>query len=124
MYAGVVRYEFDPKRLDDLERLWDAHVVPIARQSPGHRGGFLLLDHDSGRALGIGLWDSAREARAFQDSGALHRALEPLRELLRDEPSRAVYEVVSAGGPGLTLHAGDEAHESRAVIRPQSPVGL
>jgi hypothetical protein len=80
--------ETEPDRIADVARVVREIVHPGIRDEPGYVGYIVLGDRESGRALGVTLWESepAREAsdakarqirpRVEQETGGSMRAVE------------------------------------------------
>ena len=58
MYARVTRLESSPGQVDDGIRMVNEQVIPTAKALAGFTGAYFLADRESGRLLGITLWDS------------------------------------------------------------------
>ena len=67
MYAGVVAVQVLPGRMDEAIQVYRDSVVPAARQQRGYRAHYLLTDHESGKCISIGLWET--EADMTGDQG-------------------------------------------------------
>jgi len=57
MWARVARYEVEPERLDAAVEGFDKAANALA-DLRGTRGGYLLVDRESGEALTVTLWES------------------------------------------------------------------
>ncbi len=69
MCARVNFLETAPDRIDDVERVVREIVHPGIRGEPGYAGYMVLGDRETGRALGVTLWES-EEGREASDSTA------------------------------------------------------
>jgi quinol monooxygenase YgiN len=88
--------ETEPDRIDDVTRVVRDVVHPGIRDEPGYVGYIVLGSRESGKALGVTLWESeeAREAsdtkarqirpRVEQETGGTMRAVEPYEVLFFD----------------------------------------
>ena len=69
MVSRVNFLEVQPDRIDDVARVVHDVVHPGIRGESGYIGYIVLGDRETGRALGITLWDS-EEARKASDAKA------------------------------------------------------
>jgi hypothetical protein len=90
--AGLARYQFDPRRADEVVAAWETGLLAAARQWPGFVEGRLLLDRAAGQALAFGVFAS-KAADAFGASEAFRAADARLASLLLAPPVREEYEV-------------------------------
>jgi hypothetical protein len=58
MHAHVTTMETSPARLDDAIRFFREQVLPKLRQMDGFEGFFALSDRQSGKLLGVTLWEN------------------------------------------------------------------
>jgi quinol monooxygenase YgiN len=85
--------EAPPERIDDVARVARDIVHPGIREERGYVGYIVLGDRETGRALGVTLWES-REAREASDATA--RQIRPRVEQETGGTMRAVngYDVL------------------------------
>ncbi len=57
MYARVTTLEASPDRVDDATRHVRDQVLPQLQQQEGFKGLIALGDRQSGKVLGVALWD-------------------------------------------------------------------
>ncbi|HEY5660647.1 MAG TPA: hypothetical protein VIR59_07660 [Gaiellaceae bacterium] len=93
MFSRVNFLQTTPERLPDVARVVRYVVHPGISGEPGYAGYIVLGNHETGRALGVTLWDSggAREA-----SDARARQIRPIVERETGGTMEAVeqYEVL------------------------------
>jgi antibiotic biosynthesis monooxygenase len=70
MFSRVNLLQTTPERLPDVARVVRDVVHPGISGEPGYAGYIVLGNHDTGRALGVTLWESG-EAREASDARAL-----------------------------------------------------
>ena len=88
MYARVTRAMYEPERTEDAARYVREEVMPRMQGQSGFKGFYQLIDRQSGRALGISLWESREAMEATAEmarqmrSGAVGRgaSVEPTAE--------------------------------------------
>jgi quinol monooxygenase YgiN len=93
MVSRVNFLETTPERMDDVARVVREIVHPGISEEPGYMGYIVLGDRESGKALGVTLWESAEEREA---SDAKARQIRPRVEEGTGGTMRAVerYEVL------------------------------
>ncbi len=68
MHARVSIFEGSPDELDEGLRQAREQVLPRARQMDGFKGLIALGDRQSGKTLGITLWESEEAMRASEEA--------------------------------------------------------
>ena len=68
MYARVSIFEGSPEHMDDSLRQAREQVLPRAKQMEGFMGMIALGDRQSGKTLGITLWESEEAMRASEEA--------------------------------------------------------
>ena len=93
MVSRVNRLQTTPERLADVARVVADVVHPGIRDEPGYVGYIVLGDPETGRALGVTLWES-EEMRELSDAKA--RQIRPRVEEATGGTMEAVdnYEVL------------------------------
>lgn len=66
MHAQVTTIETSPAKIDDTLRHVREQILPELKQLEGFKGFMTLSDHQSGRLLGVTLWESEE---AVQSTG-------------------------------------------------------
>lgn len=64
MYARVVTVHIQPDRLDEVIAVYRDSISPAAKKQKGQRGGYLLTDRETGKALSIALWETKADMEA------------------------------------------------------------
>jgi hypothetical protein len=70
MYARVNTFEGAVDRIDDGVRDIQERIVPWARETDGCKGAIALVDRESGKTIGITLWESQEAMLASETSAA------------------------------------------------------
>jgi quinol monooxygenase YgiN len=70
MYARVTTLEASPDKIDDATRHVRDQVLPQLQQQDGCKGLIALGDRQSGKMLGIALWESEEALRATEETAA------------------------------------------------------
>ena len=67
MHAQVTTMETSPARLDDAIRFFREQVLPQLRQMEGFEEFIALSDQQSGKLLGVVLWENEERMRSLED---------------------------------------------------------
>lgn len=70
MYARVTTLEASPDRMDDATRHVRDQILPQLQQQDGFKELIALGDRQSGKVLGIALWESEEALRATEETAA------------------------------------------------------
>ncbi len=104
MFARVAMYEqIDVENWEPVAKWFEEHGEELNQRLTGYQGSMTLLDRESARVVGIGLYDTeanAREVDALMDQGPPSEMPEDLQEILMrgTRSHRGVYEVVQSDG--------------------------
>jgi hypothetical protein len=77
MYARVTTLGASPDRVDDATRHVRDQVLPQLQQQEGFKWLITLGDRQSGKVLGIALWESEEALRATEETAARLRGGTP-----------------------------------------------
>jgi hypothetical protein len=104
MYARVVTGQYQSGKIDEGLQIFLNSILPAARQQPGYQGAMALVDRTTGKAITIGLRETAADMQAMETSGYLQEQFAKVMPLLAGAPVVEVYEVsiqeVQKGGTG------------------------
>lgn len=92
MYARVFGSHLVPGGADKAAAIWRDKVAPIAKQSKGFKGAYLMGDRETGMGLTITLWETKEDADAMNASLAQTQAL--FKDLFAEQPTLETYEVL------------------------------
>ncbi len=97
MYARVMSGQIGPGDLDRFNRMIRDTVIPRAEKLDGFAGGYWLAERETGRVLGITMFESEQ---ALHDSQAKADSIrrEASRSAGLPEPTFRVYEVIASVG--------------------------
>ena len=68
MHARVTRFKGDPGRADEGIRNIEDNVIPNAKKLGGFKGGYWLLDRETGAGFGVTLFESEAALQASEDA--------------------------------------------------------
>jgi len=93
----------DVDNWEPVARWFEEHADELSQGLPGYLGAMTLLDREDARVVGIGLYDTAANARAvdaIMDQGAPSNMPEDLQEILMrgTRSYRGAFEVVQSDG--------------------------
>ena len=97
MYARVASGELNPGDVEKFVGMVRDRIVPGAQKLGGFKGGYWLADRESGRVLGITLFESEADLRASQAQADRMRD-EASRQAGLTPPSFTTYEVIASVG--------------------------
>jgi hypothetical protein len=92
MYARVNTFEGSADRFDEGIRDLEERIVPWIREVDGGKGAIALVDRESGKIIGITLWEDQDKMLASESEAAGLRA--GSAEVLGGAPRVERYEVV------------------------------
>lgn len=72
--ARATKFEGSPDKIKDLIKYTNENVIPSAKKIPGLKGGYWLIDRQSGKGFSLTLFESAAAVRASEDSAAKIRS--------------------------------------------------
>ena len=73
MYARVTTLEGPPEKIDDATRHVRENLLPQLQQQDGFKGFIALGDRQSGKLLGVVLWESEEALRASEEAASRMR---------------------------------------------------
>lgn len=73
MYLRVTRVQSPPDAIAKGIAYFQEKVVPAAKETAGNAGAVLLVDHKTGAAVGITLWETAQALGASEQMGITTR---------------------------------------------------
>jgi quinol monooxygenase YgiN len=92
MFTAMMEYTFKPEFLDDACKLWEDHVLSIAKQQKG----FVRLQFytkPDGSALALGTWETKEDAQAFMATGVFKDLLEKLTDKTAELPKHQTWDL-------------------------------
>lgn len=74
MHARSAVIEMSPDKIDDAVKFWNDEQIPKYRRQDGYKGFTLLVNRESGKALGVSFWESEDALLASDELGKQARA--------------------------------------------------
>ncbi len=74
MFARITTFEGRPERVAEFRHAMEEHVLPALRRLPGFQGVLFLADQESGKVLGVALWETEESMRDSEESAYWFRA--------------------------------------------------
>ncbi len=81
MYCLAMRYQAEPKNLDEIARIIKDEVVPLVSRQPGFKGVYLLTK-PSGIFMILNMWDTEEQANAWPQNPQNQEIAARIRALL------------------------------------------
>lgn len=92
-YARVLTSTAQLSKMDEGMQIVRDSVLPTARQQPGFKGGFWLLDRSTGKVMAITFWTTEADLLASEASGYYQAQIAKVAPVLATQVVREVYEV-------------------------------
>jgi heme-degrading monooxygenase HmoA len=93
MYARVVTVSIQPDRLDEMINVFRDSIKPASKQQKGNRGGYLLTDRKTGKAISIAFWETEADMAAGETSDYLREQIAKVASAFTAAPITEHYEV-------------------------------
>jgi heme-degrading monooxygenase HmoA len=71
MHARLNIRQILPGKVDEFLSTFQRTVAPDVRQRQGYKGGLLLTDRSTGKAISLTLWETEADMRAVEVKGLL-----------------------------------------------------
>lgn len=94
MYARVTHFSTEPAKLGEGIRRINESIIPWAKQVPGFKGGYWLVDRKSGKGFGVTLFES-EEALLSSEASAKRQRDQTAASGVAQPTDVEVYEVVA-----------------------------
>ena len=94
MHARLTTAVAQPGKVDEIVSIFRDSIVPAEKQQKGFKGGFMLIDRNTGKGINISLWETEADMMAGEASGWLDEQRANVAPLLADTPTREHYEVM------------------------------
>jgi heme-degrading monooxygenase HmoA len=93
MFARLTITQMKADKIQQGINLYKESVVPGVKSQKGFRGGYLLTDVKTCKAISISLWDSEDDAVATETSGFYQEQLGKFKDIFAAPPTKEGYEV-------------------------------
>ena len=97
MFARLVRFEVNIDKINEVIDIYKNSVVPSTKSDKGRKKGYLLIDRNSGKGIGLSMWETETDAIANEKSGKHQEQLNKFKDIFTAPPVREGY-VVSVQG--------------------------
>jgi hypothetical protein len=64
MFARVTTNTLKPEKIEDAISSFRKRVEPVAKTMAGFKGSYFLVDHKTGKIVGIAFWDTLADLEA------------------------------------------------------------
>jgi len=93
MYARVVTVNIQPDKLDEAIQIFRDSISPAAKQQKGNKGGYLLTDPKTGKAISIAFWETEANMIAGDANDYLREQIAKVASTFAAAPVTEHYEV-------------------------------
>ncbi|MHB8895065.1 MAG: antibiotic biosynthesis monooxygenase family protein [Candidatus Geothermincolia bacterium] len=94
MYARVLRFTVDPKRIEEGIEVYTDGYVPEAKQQKGFLEAMLLGDRETGKGMTLSIWESEADAKATEQSGFLQQVIAKFAGFFTEAPTIEGFEIM------------------------------
>ena len=95
MHARATIAHYHPGTQDEATAILRDIMLPQAREQQGFKGALILNDVIMNKAIIITLWETEADLEASQPPAEIMDAIERLGQLLTDQTTQGVYNVVA-----------------------------
>jgi hypothetical protein len=93
MHASVHIATAQPGKLDEAIKIVRDSILPAAKKQKGFKGQFFLTDYNTGKGIGIDLWNTEADMAAAEASANYLEQLAKLRPIVAGPGTMEHYEV-------------------------------
>ena len=86
MYARVTTIYLRVKHMEDAIKVYEESIIPAAKQQPGFKKAFFLINRNAGKFLSVTIWESIDFALQNQKSGYYQAQIDKFDEFMVDKP--------------------------------------
>ena len=97
MFARMAVYQVKKDKLDEGAKHFKEVIIPEAKNQKGYQYSYLLADKETGKVVGLILYDSEEDALNREQSEEYRKSHAPIADFLTAPPIREGYEVVAQG---------------------------
>jgi len=99
MFARVTYVQAPIDKVEEGLKLWRENVLPVTKNREGFRGVFSLVDHETGKAVSVTLWEMERDLIASTEAEYHQQAVEKYSEYFAGAHEPENYEMYFFEGP-------------------------
>ena len=92
MSMVITTIEVKPENMDEFVRIWSEGSTDV-KSFKGFKQGYLLTNRNLGKAVIVGLWETAPDAAAFSNSSLFQTVMGKLKPLGTNQPTREFFEI-------------------------------
>ncbi len=95
MFASVTTGRIHSDKWDEVSKLLEEEVKPLAQNQKGFINGYVLRLPGTDDSMTFVLWETEADALASAEpGGAFREAIGKIAHTLADQPERKIYEVI------------------------------
>ena len=95
MFARLVSCQGRKDKINEAMRIWKNMDTPELKSEKSYRGGYLLVDRSTGKAISMTLWDSEEDAISEEQKGLYLKQVDRYKDILVGPIVREGYEVIA-----------------------------
>jgi len=92
MNMVITTIEVKPENMAEFIRIWTVGSTDV-KSFQGFKEGYLVTNRDLGKAVIVGLWETAADAAAFSNSSVFQTVMGKLKPLAANQPAREFFEI-------------------------------
>ena len=93
MYTRAVTLPIQPGKIEKAISVFESSIAPLFQQQKGFKGGYLVGNRSSGKAVSFTLWDSEANATALDSTGFYDQWVAKLKDLMSAQATREQDEI-------------------------------
>ncbi len=93
VFARVTIVKINKDMVDEAIKLFADSVVPAAKSQKGYLGAHLLVDRETGKGVGVTIWETEADAIANEESGYYKEQVAKFKDIFTAPTVREGYEV-------------------------------
>ena len=99
MHVRAVTVQIQPGKTQEAIDLFKESLVPALKAQKGFQGFYLMTDANSGKGLGISVWETEADMLAVESSGAYQEQVSKFGDVFAGAPALEHYELSVDQGP-------------------------
>jgi heme-degrading monooxygenase HmoA len=98
MWVRQTTIVVQPDKIDELKKIYNEEVMPLAKARPGNLAMYLLEPADGeNEFISYTLWDTRENADAYASSGTYKALVDKVRHCVVGDPALREYQVEDTG---------------------------
>ncbi len=94
MFARMLRIQTHLDRIDEAAKIFEEHLIPLVKETKGHKGAYFMADRKTGNCNVVTLWETEEDLRETERSRFFQEQLVKFIKFFITPPVREIYEVL------------------------------